>query len=43
MGKKKKVLSSKIKKDITDTVPMMLGLGAYESIFNNWNSIENFS
>ena len=43
MGKKKKVLSSKIKKDIADTVPVMLGLGKYESTFNNWNSIENYS
>ena len=30
-------------KEITDTVPFMAGLGAFKSVFNNWNSIENFA
>ena len=30
-------------KDITDTVPWLTGIGAYKSVFNNWNSIENYS
>ena len=42
MGKKKKVLSSKTIKDITNTVPMMLGLGA-TATFNSWAEIENFA
>ena len=41
--KKKKLLSPKNVKDISDTIPWMTGIGAYASIFNNWNSIENYS
>ena len=43
MRKKTKVLSPKKIKDITDTVPTMMGIGAFTSVFNSWNSIENFS
>ena len=43
MRKKTKVLSPKKIKDITDTVPMMMGIGAFTSVFNSWNSIENFA
>ena len=43
MRKVKKLLSPKNVKDISDTIPFMTGIGAYASIFNNWNSIENYS
>jgi len=41
--KKTKLLSPKRIKDISNTVPFMTGIGAYASVFNNWNSIENFA
>tara|TARA_R110000851_G_scaffold88307_1_gene192950 strand:+ start:1979 stop:2539 length:561 start_codon:yes stop_codon:yes gene_type:complete len=40
--KKTKVFSSKDIKDITNTIPMMTGIGA-TAVFNSWSSIENYS
>tara|TARA_R110000803_G_scaffold154441_1_gene219224 strand:- start:89 stop:736 length:648 start_codon:yes stop_codon:yes gene_type:complete len=33
----------KTEKEITDTVPFVAGLGIFKSVFNSWNSIENFA
>ena len=40
--RKKTKINPKLIKDITDTIPLMSGLGA-TAVFNSWNNIENFA
>ena len=40
--RKKTKINPKLIKDITDTIPLMSGLGA-TAVFNSWDNIENFA